>query len=60
MKVQRTVTVTLGGTRCSVGEMLEFLADFPDDALLNIRYTNFDASPDPREFSYVTLEVRYS
>lgn len=59
MRIERKASVTLGGTRCSVGEMREFLSDFADDALLTIHYTNYDNSPDPRESSYVTLEVRY-
>lgn len=59
MKIQRTATITLGGTRCSVGEMRQLINGLPDEAVIDIDYTNFDNSPDPREHSYVTLEVTY-
>jgi uncharacterized protein with HEPN domain len=58
IRVSRTIEITLPGTSIQVGELIDRLSEADRAAMVDIHYADFSGSRDPREHSYVTLNIR--
>lgn len=56
-RITKRTQIQLSSTRIPVGELYDLLTGVSRSAIVQIDYTDFSGSWDPRESSYVTLTI---